>query len=407
MTVEWSALGEVLYDSPYSSFLWHLIDPYGRIVNYHDAWTHPVSVEEGIHRMILDIWHKDASQLEKLKQLPLTFSQPMDSPVPIQFSSSLSAAASLQPGRFTIRTVDENQNHSTWIYTQGEIKAPNLQSGIQTHFMGEIQWLNKSAHHQAVLHSKVIQAISDNSPFDSDKATVPQFAALDQDLDTSWWGLRLARLEQLAPLKNESEAFEALYHTMQEERPESLELRGILLNRLDDQDRKKHLNSILPLIEEMIIHLNANEIRDYFAVRRTPETKADRYAFAQMSKNRDLLLDLFYRKSRALAYLETVEGEQTDAFNEALNALRSWVDTGKSPYRLLDIRDLRRNEKFGSALKLLNQSIHEKPDNLLLLEKRVKILNSLKWPYWAEYAHQKAYLKLPNLVKSVVFDLSR
>ena len=121
----------------------------------------------------------------------------------------------------------------------------------------------------------------------------------------------------------------------------------------------------------------------------------------KMKEDRALLLNLLYRKARALAYQETVMKKQTKDFEETLANLRSWVDTSKSDYRLLDIRELRRKDCFGTALTMLNDSIKTDRDNLKLLRKRTKILQSLSWSFWAHYHHRHAYLRLPTQVVSV------
>ena len=120
-----------------------------------------------------------------------------------------------------------------------------------------------------------------------------------------------------------------------------------------------------------------------------------------MKEDRALLLNLLYRKARALAYQETVNGKQTREFEETLENLRSWVDTSETDYRLLDIRELRRKGCFGTALTLLNDSIRTDKDNLKLLRKRIRVLESLNWPFWGRYHHMHSYLRLPTQVVSV------
>ena len=131
------------------------------------------------------------------------------------------------------------------------------------------------------------------------------------------------------------------------------------------------------------------------------KSKKEREEKNKMEEDRALVLNLLYRKARALAYQETVKSKQTKEFEETLENLRSWVDTSESDYRLLDIRELRRKGCFGTALTLLNDSIRTDKDNLKLLRKRTRILKSLSWSFWARYHHMHSYLRLPTQIVSV------
>lgn len=401
VTVRWNALAEALYDSPYSSFLWKLEDSHGRVFAYDDAWSEAISLKEGVHRITLNLWHEEESLLKKMKKLPITLRLPLDRPIPIALGSSMTAAAKMQAGRYKHATINENENQSIWISTQGSSNEENKHSGVQSRMIGHIQWLKSSAHNGAVLQSEVVLSSTSISSQDSEQVETTNEINFNHDLKSNWWDLRLKRLAHLALDPSDSEAFDTLYHSMHEEIPSSPEIQQILLKRLDGDDRKKNLDSILPLLEQMIQRLNETEIREYFAVRHTPKTKNEREKMAQMTSDKEQLLDLIYRKARALAYQETLTQEKTEAFDNALLKLRSWIDTNHSTYRLLDIREFRRQEAYGSALTLLNESIKENPNDAKLLKKKIKILNTLDWPFWVQYAHVQSYHRLPNLYPSV------
>ncbi|MDB4777361.1 S8 family serine peptidase [Verrucomicrobia bacterium] len=396
LNVHWDALAEVLYDSSYSSLLWKVEGPNGRVLTYDDAWSHPIKINKGTHRISLTIWHEYKELLESFRKLPLNLSLPLSQSIPILTVTNLSAANGSK-----FETLDKDENTSYWISAKEMPKDNDTTSNIIKSYSGNLEWLDSKKHHGATIRSKVVVRPSNRPDPPIEKHDLHDSSNLNQDLETLWWHLRLDRLKHLAQMEGNPEQFDVLYDLMLKEKPHSMEIQKILLNRLDTQNRKENLGSILPLLEQMLQQLDKNTLRRYFSKRRQVKSKKEGEKENKMKEDRALLLNLLYRKARALAYQETVMNRQTKDFEETLANLRSWVDTSESDYRLLDIRELRRKDCFGSALTILNDSIKTDKDNLKLLKKRTNILQSLNWPFWAHYHHMHSYLRLPKQVISV------
>ncbi len=400
--VSWNALSEVLYDSPYSSLLWKITNPNGKVIVYDDAWSEPVSLGDGLHQISLTVWHDDHSSLESLKKLPLNIQSPLSKPSPIWIGSNVQSAAFLKSSSLKFNTIHADENHSFLISSGSNPLPGDKTDKSNMTFTGTLQWTNDEFHHGAKLKSKVFLHPSRTTHQKNDLDKTPLGEDSNQGMEESWWNFRLNRLKALSKMEGKSEAFDVLYDQLIHEKPGSIEVQKALLERLDsDENRKQHLDSILPLLGQIIEQLPVQRIRDYFAVRHAPDSSDERKTDSEKKKQKALLLDLIYRKARALAYQETLKGEQTKAFEEALQELRSWVDTSQSPYHLLDVRELRRKKAFGSAIKLLNHSIEQEPDNLKLLNKRIKLFRSLSWPYWAHHEHVRNFHQLPKLVSSL------
>ena len=396
LNVHWDALAEVLYDSPYSSLLWKVEGPNGRVLTYDDAWTHPIEIDKGTHRIHLTIWHQHEELLEPLMKLPLNLSLSLSQSIPILTVTTLSEANGAK-----FETLDKDENKSYWISAKELPKEDDATSDIIKSYSGKLQWLDSNKHHGATIWSRLVVRPS-NSPVPPIEKPAPYGSSnLDQDLETLWWHARLDRLKHLAQIEGNPEQFDALYDSMLREKPRSMDIQKILLNRLDTHNRKENLGSILSLLEQMLQQLDKNTLRRYFSKRRQVKSTKERKEENKMKEDRALLLNLLYRKARALAYQETIKSKQTKEFEETLENLRSWVDTSESDYRLLDIRELRRKGCFGTALTLLNDSIRTDKDNLKLLRKRTRILKSLSWSFWARYHHMHSYLRLPTQIVSV------
>ena len=396
LNVHWDALAEVLYDSSYSSLLWKVEGPNGRVLTYDDAWTHPIEIDKGTHRIHLTIWHQHEELLEPLRKLPLNLSLSLSQSIPILTVTTLSEANGAK-----FETLDKDENKSYWISAKELPKEDDATSHIIKSYSGKLQWLDSNKHHGATIWSRLVVRPSNSPVLPIEKPAPYDSSNLDQDLETLWWHTRLDRLKHLAQIEGNPEQFDALYDSMLREKPRSMDIQKILLNRLDTHNRKENLGSILSLLEQMLQQLDKNTLRRYFSKRRQVKSTKEKKEDNKMKEDRALLLNLLYRKARALAYQETIKSKQTKEFEETLENLRSWVDTSESDYRLLDIRELRRKGCFGTALTLLNDSIRTDKDNLKLLRKRTRILKSLSWSFWARYHHMHSYLRFPTQIVSV------
>ena len=86
----------------------------------------------------------------------------------------------------------------------------------------------------------------------------------------------------------------------------------------------------------------------------------------------------------------------SDAFDTNLAELRKWVDTTDSKFILLHIRNERRRERLGVALKYLQKYMDDTKPSKMLYEKRVKILGNLGWDHWADQEKQWNTLRFPT-----------
>jgi hypothetical protein len=115
LTIRWNALAEVIYDSPYSSFLWNMENPNGQIIVYDDAWTNPIKVKKGIHRINLSIWHDDEQTLKDIKQMPMNLNYPLQKSIPLHLETTLTAATTPEFERSRISQIGIGENKSFWL----------------------------------------------------------------------------------------------------------------------------------------------------------------------------------------------------------------------------------------------------------------------------------------------------
>ncbi|MDA7654151.1 S8 family serine peptidase, partial [Verrucomicrobia bacterium] len=142
LNVHWDALAEVLYDSSYSSLLWKVEGPNGRVLTYDDAWSHPIKINKGTHRISLTIWHEYKELLESFRKLPLNLSLPLSQSIPILTVTNLSAANGSK-----FETLDKDENTSYWISAKEMPKDNDTTSNIIKSYSGNLEWLDSKKHH--------------------------------------------------------------------------------------------------------------------------------------------------------------------------------------------------------------------------------------------------------------------
>lgn len=399
ITPQWHGLSELLYDSPYSSLLWRLSDSHGRLIIQDDSWTDPVSVEKGPLTLTLQIWHEDPGLLGRVKDMPIVVHQSLKSPVDIQLKSSITSAATFQTGGSPWRTFDRGETENLWLFVTGDSVDDTSNGDFVSAFTGKLQWLDSDRHHGTTLDT-IITMIppAGASSTEEDASTTP---GIEQALEDALWATQVRHLKNLGSKPASIEAFNALYENLSTKRPFAEALENIMLDHLDGANRSSNLDSLIPHLNRMLDHIDTESILNHFSIRHQLKTPEERERHEHVKEIRERYLDLLHRKARALALFESASNEHSSAFEETLEELRRWVDTGKGVYRHLEVWEAQRKGSFGEALDLLTPLIKEDEDNLTLLCWRVKLLQSMNWDYWLDQHQWSVLERFPdgNIVK--------
>jgi hypothetical protein len=137
--------------------------------------------------------------------------------------------------------------------------------------------------------------------------------------------------------------------------------------------------------------IDADKLAESFGTRIPSDDKDGAKRRKQAENQRDLLIDTLYRKGRAIGFMELPEvlkkhpikdKEAHDkAFEETYTALSRWVDPTGEKYFLLHVRRASRKDKYGEALKWLNQYSGSAAPNYWYLEKHRKFYDALGWKH--------------------------
>ena len=394
ITPQWHGLSELLYDSPYSSLLWRLEDQHGRLLVQDDAWTDPISVPKGPLSLTLQIWHDDRDLLERIKNMPLVLHQNLASPLAIQINTSLSSAAALRKGDSPWRTFDRGETENLWLFVPSDSVDAQSQQNHVSALTGDLQWLDSDRHHGAKLNTRITWIPTPGIPSaKEDPTTLPDQV---KDLEEMLWNTQVRHLRNMSSNPASIETFNALYENLSAKPPFSKELEDIMLNHLDGKNQSSGLDSLILHLNKMLAGIDTRSIRNYFSMRHQLKNHAEKELHQQMQENREHFLDLLHRKARSLSQLESSLDERSSAFEEALDELRTWVDTSEGVYRLLEVWEAQREASFGKALDRLSPLIKEDDQDLSLLCQRIELFQSMNWTYWADQFHLSLRERFPN-----------
>ncbi|KAL0371708.1 UNVERIFIED_CONTAM: Tripeptidyl-peptidase 2 [Sesamum calycinum] len=133
----------------------------------------------------------------------------------------------------------------------------------------------------------------------------------------------------------------------------------------------------------------------------------------KMETTRDQLAEALYQKGLALAEIETVKGEKvvdkedakaatdssvkSDLFEENFKELKKWVDVRSSRYGTLFVIRERRQERLGTALKLLSDMIQEdgQPPKKKFYDLKLSLLEQIGWHHLVSYEKQWMHVRFP------------
>ncbi|MEM7386047.1 MAG: hypothetical protein AAF514_13990, partial [Verrucomicrobiota bacterium] len=202
---------------------------------------------------------------------------------------------------------------------------------------------------------------------------------------------------------DQKEAFDLLAAEILESDPGNTEVMLAQLKRIDNdgETRKKNLLEILRLCDELLSQIDEKAVAAGLGVREVEGQEPDLLNGKTPKAWSALLQDLHYRKCRALAYRDgeaEKRGETFDPapFNEAYDAMARWVDMSEGDFLLVRIRKERRENRFGTALKLLNGLLKKSPTDRKLHEKRQRILAKLGWQDWEAWEKQWFSRRFPK-----------
>ena len=228
------------------------------------------------------------------------------------------------------------------------------------------------------------------------------------DLASTLREAEIAYLKSLSAPKQDAE-FEELATKLLKSHEDKLPILLARLHRLDNEKRRKeHLPKVVEAADAVLAEIDTDTLQKHFGQRVNEDDPEAVKEHKKFEKLRDTLTDTLYRKGRAIGYQELPDVikkfpvKDPEALNQAFEVnfqeLARWVDTTEKKWDLLHIRWLRRNERYGKALEILNRDLDDSAPDYWRLKKQRDIYKDLGWQHAANHATRWLAVRFPERV---------
>ncbi len=417
VTLRVPELDGLLYDSPVESHEWMLFDANKRLVATNDMYPDAVSLDKGDYTVRLELRHADWDGLKTFEAVPLA----VDSSVAKLLSVKKSLSAKMYATRadavargttFSKRWLDPGERVSLFLTGPAADKLPKgAQPGDL--LIGTVTFVSSPAGVEGA-HSRPegypVTFVIPPLPNETDKtpkAVTKTPESLAERLQQERVDTMIEQLGELQWPRDEALFAELSAAILEQDNEAERRVLVAKLHLLDDDDRKQRLPQIVAAADAVIATIEQPRLARQLALRANPERPETVQQKKQAEKLRDVLVDALYRKGRAIAYQElpdVVEQHPVEdpealdkAFEQNFRELSRWVDTTETDYYLLHIRRDRRRQRYGVALKQLNEHIDDtSPPNWLQHKKRRDLYERLGWDDWREYEQKWMLIGFPK-----------
>ncbi|WVY96824.1 hypothetical protein V8G54_028975 [Vigna mungo] len=198
-----------------------------------------------------------------------------------------------------------------------------------------------------------------------------------------------------------------------------------LVSRSYIKDKVLHHEEIIDAANEVIDSVDKEELAKFFALKHDPGDEEVEKTKKEMDLARDQLAEALYQKGLALAEIASLkevdkslalvarEGakqdvEKTDEqskddeahpdlFKENFNELKKLVDVKCRKYGILLVTNERRNQRLGTALKVLNDIIEDdaEPAPKKFYELKLSLLEEIGWTHFCSYESEWMLVRFP------------
>lgn len=342
VTPRFPGLNGRLYEADVQKQIYTITDVNGHRVDADDGWEPgSVRLSKGDYRIHYEWRHEDVDKLKDLTKLPLTLEGRLSSGVGLQIFKD-----GRRKSGFAATTLRLGQRRPLFV-AMPDSGAPSNLPIKAVQLVGELK-LHPDAPESV---ARVISVLAPTKKVSQEPDKEPD---LEGELE--------AKVRELA-------------------KTDTVKTR-----------KEDHLK-IVSLCDEVLAEIDGDALARHRGRRHEKDDDEAKKAGARFDREYEILTDTLYRKCRAIAYHDGEHEKAGETFDEepfedAFAALGQWVDTKNADYILAHIRWLRRHERFGDALQLLNKHIKSAAPTRLLHDKRVKIMSSLRWTLWADHEEQ-------------------
>ncbi|HEV7280917.1 MAG TPA: S8 family serine peptidase [Pirellulaceae bacterium] len=388
-----------IYDHPAGGWTYDVYDEDGRAVYRGDYRPGSFEALPGSYRAEVVGYATSEEDLEELKNVALHWEAPFEG----------SKNVDLDPSG--ARTIDPHASLRFELATRDVKDRPPLDGAVAVE--GKIDWMFGVEREGRLAEwtetTRLVRPFlgpSDDAKEDEDAKIVWQKAPEQPERDRAE---ALIRWLKDVPT-DKREAFARTYDALIAEYPEEPFLLQLRLHWLDQEDvRKDRLDETVAAADALLAAIDQPALRERLADRALG-TQAGNENRERTDWLKAAVIDALYRKGRAIGYRELPEvvaerpiedpAALDKAFRENLAELGRWTDLESPNVYLLKLRDLRRDQKFAAAAKLLQAKLLEQgatdEAGFWPAWKRFEIYDSLGWTAEREMARSDLLQRFPD-----------
>ena len=403
------ALDELLYDGLIESYRWMIFDDDKRFAAAGDIYPAAVHLDAGEYVLRASLRHVDPGVLERSKDALMALDRPLKSSVSISGYRSPADIAHNRPP-LSPKLLQHGETERVWFKDPG---AAAQSSGAKPGdlLIGSIYFVDGPAGHSGARQHPTGFPVTYSMP--PATTTRPENEKSNDDPpQTTRDRLQQSRLEwqlsELAKLKwpDDEALFDELAAEILAAHPDEPRVGQIRLHLLDDENRKQRLDEVVAAADVVINAIDRKALAAHFGTRIDTEDPEQVQLRKEFEKQRDRLVDALYRKGRAIGYRELPDviaehpiddpEAQHQAFEDNFRELARWVDPSGEEHYLLAVRRHRRRERWGLALKLLNDHMDHPHPERLQNKKRRDMYGEMGWDDWRDYEHHWMLIRFPE-----------
>ncbi|MBX3436779.1 MAG: S8 family serine peptidase [Planctomycetaceae bacterium] len=401
----------LLYDAPVESHQWMLFDANRALVATDDMYPDSIELTEGDYTLRLELRHADAGVLETFEAVPLAVDWEHAFSLKLKAYASRADAAAWDT-EFESRWLDPGQRASIFLTGPDADDLPDDAEPGDL-LIGTVTFVNSPAGvsgARARPEGYPVRFVVPPLPEDSDDPA-PTEKTPEKPLAARLQQQRIDLLvKQLGELDWSDDA--ALFNELAADilKQDADAQRRVLVAKLhliDNDDREERLSEVIAAADEVIDTISTSQMARQLVRRPDPERPNTARQRKDAEALRDILVDALYRKARAVAFQELPEVVEKHPiedqaaldreFEQTFRQLVLWADTTSEKHYLLQIRREQRRERYGTALKLLNQHIDgASPADRQQMEKRRDLYEKLGWEDWYEYEQRWLLIQFPD-----------
>ncbi|KAG2401576.1 Tripeptidyl-peptidase 2 [Vigna angularis] len=162
---------------------------------------------------------------------------------------------------------------------------------------------------------------------------------------------------------------------------------------------------IIDAANEVIDSVDKQELAKFLALKHDPGDEEVEKTKKEMDLARDQLAEALYQKGLALAEIASLKVDEQskdddvhpDLFKENFNELKKLVDVKCRKYGILLVTNERRNQRLGTALKVVNDIIEDdaEPAPKKFYDLKLSLLEEIGWTHFCSYEREWMLVRFP------------